>query len=165
MLGVVDASVLQLFHATINVHLANHRFSCLEWEGEGVSLFRRFRCCRFVLFAQLGYRIGVRQRKTQETRDLPLRRYPLKEAFAGGGGFVLNHFKRKVFSGNVGKAHFAMADFSCGKALRIDSLLNQLAQVHLFIARLDVGCRYISNHAGNACKRRCCAGIGDQYVY
>lgn len=72
MLGVVDASVLQLFHATINVHLANHRFSRLEWEGEGVSLFRCLRCCRFVLFVQLGYRIGVRQRKTQETRDLPL---------------------------------------------------------------------------------------------
>ena len=80
------------------------------------------------------------QRKAQEASNLSLRCYPLKEAFAGGGGFVLDYLKRKVFGGNVGKAHFAMANFCCGKTLGADSLFNQLPQVHLFIARFDIGC-------------------------
>ena len=58
-----------------------------------------------------------------------------------------------------------MANFRRGKTFGVDSLFNQLAQVHLFIARFDIGCRNVSNHAGNARKGRCCAGVGDQHVY
>ena len=53
-----------------------------------------------------------------------------------------------------------MADFSRGKALRIDLLLNQLAQVHLLVAGHDVVCRDIADHARDACERR-----RDQHVF
>lgn len=180
VLGAVDPCVLQLFHAAVHMHLADHRLICMEGKGHALGLAACRGCaacacadCAFALSAwrhrvfclgvfafQLSHGIRVWQGEAQEAGYPAFGGYPLQETLAGGGGFVGHHLKRKALGSNVGEAYLAVADLRGGKPFGVDALLHQLAQVHLLVAGHDVVCRDIADHTRYARERR-----RDQHVF